>query len=715
MIPKIIHYIWLGNKPLPKRIESNYKVIGKDWKVKIWTDADFAFNECKFIQESKSINQLQFCSDALRVWILLNHGGVYLDADVELYRTPDDFLELEYCIGREEFGNHLINTGVLLAEPGCKFIRELWSFYQNISFLHEGWFDCLMDTDRMQEFIAGKDVYFAESIKDYKHNISKHDLVVMDKGIHCNGSDFSFCRHLHDFSWKPSDMRPSWGENIGVLPQTKIPKIIHYCWISGEENMPEDIRACLNTWREHLPDYKFINWNDKNFWWNTHTFTKYCREHNMYAFCADFVRYWALYHYGGFYLDTDVRVYKSFEDLRSLERVLTLEVIAQDNSSLEAAILGCRVGDVVFKRFVDWYENCNPEGWDNKSNHIIAPIVMKEVLSNFKVRLVSDICEVSADDVIDIIDPAIYFRADSDLCFAQHQFNGSWCGTNTKNCFNVNDYKVFLCAHKPIDNFIPRNKKYVILDTTGNAENIYNDNFHEKIDISKDEFVRNHNICYSEGCAIHYLWKHPDLIPSYIVFGHYRRMFLDFSNYSWEVFFTRRVDNCGAIISKPVDHSCSDRKTNRGGMYLEHPRKDNDVLIQTVADVAPEYSVAFRECLEDTKQYPFNCFAMKKEDFLEMCEINFRILYEFDRRRGYKNNVDVQRSICRAYHGQRLRNGFSWQVRLQGFYLEWLTDTYMRYKYGVNNCYQSHIGIPNEIKKTVLKINNVFNDNNLYV
>lgn len=43
MIPKIIHYIWLGNKPIPDLVEENNKVIGSDWKVKIWTDKDFTF------------------------------------------------------------------------------------------------------------------------------------------------------------------------------------------------------------------------------------------------------------------------------------------------------------------------------------------------------------------------------------------------------------------------------------------------------------------------------------------------------------------------------------------------------------------------------------------------------------------------------------------------------------------------------------------------
>ena len=78
------------------------------------------------------------------------------------------------------------------------------------------------------------------------------------------------------------------------------------CWYERTDNVFDDIKKCIASWHEHMPDYKFINWNDSNFDWNICEFTKYCRENNLYAFCADYVRFWAIYNYGGIYLDTDV-------------------------------------------------------------------------------------------------------------------------------------------------------------------------------------------------------------------------------------------------------------------------------------------------------------------------------------------------------------------------------------------------------------------------
>ena len=144
-----------------------------------------------------------------------------------------------------------------------------------------------------------------------------------------------------------------------------IPKIIQYCWISGEDNMPPDIKKCVESWHKHLPDYQFINWNDSNFDWNKNSFTKHCRENNLFAFCSDYIRYWAIYNYGGFYLDTDVMVYKSFDELLKLKRVITREVLFKKNNYLESAIMGGEKGDSAFGDIVDWYDNCQENGTNN--------------------------------------------------------------------------------------------------------------------------------------------------------------------------------------------------------------------------------------------------------------------------------------------------------------------------------------------------------------
>lgn len=93
-----------------------------------------------------------------------------------------------------------------------------------------------------------------------------------------------------------------------------IPKIIHYCWFGGKEK-PDIVKRCLASWRNHLTDYQFIEWNEINFDINRNVYVKQAYEAGKFAFVSDYARVFALFHFGGIYLDTDVEVFKSFDDL----------------------------------------------------------------------------------------------------------------------------------------------------------------------------------------------------------------------------------------------------------------------------------------------------------------------------------------------------------------------------------------------------------------
>ena len=467
-----------------------------------------------------------------------------------------------------------------------------------------------------------------------------------------------------------------------------IPKIIHYCWISGEDNMPDDIKKCIASWKEHLTDYEFINWNDSNFDWNVCEFTRYNREHNNYAFCADYVRFWALYNYGGIYLDSDVMVYKSFDDLLSLDRIITREVTFTKANFLEAAIIGCNKGDEAFKEIINWYDNCEDK-W-SKFHFVVAPAVMRMVWKNkYKINNINHTDEeIKESGTINVLRVSRFFNSDGGDAYAEHLFKTSWNNCSSKTCLNNNDTKIFLCAHKPFDNYVPKiRNKYIILDVSGTVK----DEYHDVIDISKDDFTKNHNICYGEGCALRWLWKHQELLPDYVCFGHYRRMFIDMVGQ--EKHISKRVDLHNAIIKTPSNLTTEKDDNNIKIANYHHNKEYMDVLISSIKEVAPFLYPAFVEFSNDKNFYACNCFAMKKEDFNDMCEVCFSILDDFDKKLGFKNNTDVFNDLKRLSHRKRLFISVSWQARLQGFLLEYLTDSYFRYKWGADNCFQCNLGV----------------------
>ena len=96
-----------------------------------------------------------------------------------------------------------------------------------------------------------------------------------------------------------------------------IPKIIHLCWLSGDPYPPK-IAKCLKTWEKFLPDYEVVLWDTQRFDLNSSLWVKQAFEKKKYAFAADYIRFYALFHIGGIYLDSDVEVLKSFDDLLDL-------------------------------------------------------------------------------------------------------------------------------------------------------------------------------------------------------------------------------------------------------------------------------------------------------------------------------------------------------------------------------------------------------------
>lgn len=86
-----------------------------------------------------------------------------------------------------------------------------------------------------------------------------------------------------------------------------IPQTIHYAWF-GKNPKPPLIQRCIESWRRHLPAYSITEWNEDNFDVNTCPFTSLAYSSQKWAFLSDYVRLYALYHYGGIYLDADVEV-----------------------------------------------------------------------------------------------------------------------------------------------------------------------------------------------------------------------------------------------------------------------------------------------------------------------------------------------------------------------------------------------------------------------
>lgn len=91
-------------------------------------------------------------------------------------------------------------------------------------------------------------------------------------------------------------------------------KKIHYCWFGRGEKSPL-IQKCINSWKSNCPDYEIIEWNEDNYDIHKNKYMEQAYEAQKWAFVSDYARLDIIYNYGGIYLDVDVELIKSLDEI----------------------------------------------------------------------------------------------------------------------------------------------------------------------------------------------------------------------------------------------------------------------------------------------------------------------------------------------------------------------------------------------------------------
>src|SRR5574344_319107 len=131
-----------------------------------------------------------------------------------------------------------------------------------------------------------------------------------------------------------------------------IPKIIHYWWF-GRGKMPELAQKCIESWHKQLPEYEYKLWNEDNFDINSVPYTKEAYEARKFAFVTDYVRLFALYNEGGIYMDTDVEVLKSLDNLLNLPAFSGYE--SNKFSNFPTGLMASQKKGIWVKEQLDYY------------------------------------------------------------------------------------------------------------------------------------------------------------------------------------------------------------------------------------------------------------------------------------------------------------------------------------------------------------------------
>ena len=136
MIPKVIHYCWFGRNPMPKKFKkyiSSWHKFCPDYEIKLWNEDNYDVNKNSFISEAYKQKKWAFVTDYVRVDVVEQFGGIYLDTDVELLKPLDSLLCYKGFAGFEcsDYVNFGLGYG---AEPHNPFVKVIRDFYHNLEF-----------------------------------------------------------------------------------------------------------------------------------------------------------------------------------------------------------------------------------------------------------------------------------------------------------------------------------------------------------------------------------------------------------------------------------------------------------------------------------------------------------------------------------------------------------------------------------------------------
>ena len=207
-----------------------------------------------------------------------------------------------------------------------------------------------------------------------------------------------------------------------------IPKKIHYCWF-GRGQLNELAIKCIESWKKFCPDYEIIEWNEDNFDISCNDYVKEAYEAKKWAFVTDYVRLYALYNFGGIYMDTDAELIGCIDNFLSNNAFSGFE----NDSQISTAIMGSEKGNEWIETLLSYYDNrhfIKSDGSYDMTTNVVTITELTEKSFNFACN-----GKMQTIDGVFTIYPKDYFCpksfetgeieiTDNTVCI--HHFNASW-------------------------------------------------------------------------------------------------------------------------------------------------------------------------------------------------------------------------------------------------------------------------------------------------
>ena len=196
MIPKKIHYVWVGGNEKNNTIKQCMKTWGKHlegYEVIEWNENNFDIDSHPFVKTAYKAKKWAYVSDYIRAYVIYKYGGIYLDTDILVLDNFDRFLNNRAFVGFEN--PQYPFTAVFGAEPGHPLVKDMIEYYDR---LDEYKFDFEKNnTISVSELLIKK--YHCKV--GNKFQILDEDIAVYPDTVLCNPSENSISIHVFTGTW----------------------------------------------------------------------------------------------------------------------------------------------------------------------------------------------------------------------------------------------------------------------------------------------------------------------------------------------------------------------------------------------------------------------------------------------------------------------------------------------------------------------------------
>lgn len=208
------------------------------------------------------------------------------------------------------------------------------------------------------------------------------------------------------------------------------PKKIHLCWFS-DDPYPVEIKVCLESWQRVLPDYEVKIWRMADARAIGMPYINEALDARRWAFASDVVRFYAVYTEGGVYMDSDVFIYRRFDEFVPDDGFVTFNERIEDHwkvFGLQAAFFIGSKGNEFSRLMLDYYASRHYVNPDGTQDNTISPYTMKSIAENY--GYVCDDSRVQHLGILTVypthfLAPRKRYKIDKET-IGQHRVYGSW-------------------------------------------------------------------------------------------------------------------------------------------------------------------------------------------------------------------------------------------------------------------------------------------------